>query len=90
MVGSVCGDYQYRGKQWFVVVIVWWEGWVMAYYTMRGGIVNIGVALVCWVGSNSLFDQLSWLKLIIVLESLCVITGCAQFMTYGRVSMFVV
>ena len=51
--------------------------------------VNIGVALICWVGSNSLFDQSSWLMMIIVLESLCVIASCAQFMTYGRVSMFV-
>lgn len=37
----------------------------MAYCIVRGGIVSIGVALFCWVESNLLFDQSSWLMMIL-------------------------
>ena len=46
----------------------------MAYCILRGGMVNIGVPLFCWVGLYLLFNQSSWLMVIDVLESSCVCT----------------
>ena len=54
----------------------------MVYHIVRGGIVNIRVALFCLVGLNLLLDQPSWLIVIIVLESLCVCVAMCSFYTF--------
>lgn len=52
---------------------------------VRGGIVILGVTLVCLEGLILLFDQFSWAVLIIVVELVWTsTTSRAHFMTFGR------
>jgi hypothetical protein len=45
-------------------------------------VVNFGVAMFCWIGSYLLFDQSSWLMVLIVM----VVVEHARYLSRGKCS----